>query len=147
MKKKHRRTKNTKQESRAVNVPAGFLTAVLIVCGGYYEWVSAALSVGLTGFLVFRHKKSGELTYPYSFGFAALCLIPLFALCYAVDRGEAFTGFFKFLPFPLFPMVCGQAGKRILFSGRATERLFRIPQYICTVSVHCSRNPMSKTGL
>lgn len=99
------------REERAVGL---LFAGTLISFGGYYELVSALVSIGLLLCLWRMQKKAGQLELPWNFRFAVLCLIPLaalFSLFYAVDWGEAFLGWIKFVPLPLFALAAAQLAK------------------------------------
>lgn len=139
---KAKRENPAKESSGLQNVLTIFLVGTLIAFGGLPEWVSAAVSIGLLAWLFFQARKSKELVYPRSFGFMALCLLPIFAgitLFYAVDRGEALQGVIKFLPLPLFAMAAGQQGAEN--RKQALEIVPTVAVGMTIVSIACVLTP------
>lgn len=91
----------------AMTLFAIFAVAVLAV-GTFYEWVSCALCIMLILWLLFKLKSAKSVTFKFNLTSVACALV---AICYAlsafwaVDKGMAVIGFFKFLPIPLF-LLC-----------------------------------------
>ncbi len=89
----------------------GILLAALVLTGGFHEYLSCALSVLMCIWLLLRLEKGAELILRRSLlalsaavltaGYALTCL-------WAVDRGMALIGFFKFLPCLLYCLCLWQ---------------------------------------
>ncbi len=128
--------------NKTKNALAAFLTGTLLVFGGGPEWVSTAVSIGLLAWLFFQTARTKELAYPRSFGFIALCLIPVFAalaLFYAVDRGEALLGAMKFLSLPIFAIAAVQEGQEK--REQALEWIPPVAAGMTVVSAACAFTP------
>lgn len=88
-----------------------FVSAAPFFAGMFYEPYSALASVFLIGYLFFRLRRQGRLTAALTPELAAVSVTALFyaaSAAWAVDAGMAPIGFIKFLPLPLFVLVCGQ---------------------------------------
>lgn len=88
--------------------PDWILLVSLVLTGGFFEYVSCALSAAMCLYLLIRMGKTGKLliakdiwtsvAVAVSIGYGLTCF-------WAVDRGMAVIGFFKFLPLFLY-MIC-----------------------------------------
>lgn len=93
--------------------------------GGFYEPLSCLFSVFLTGYLLYCQKINGRLYIYKNLPFLSLAVLSaayLFSPFWAVDKGMAILGFFKFLPFLLFAAAIMQ-----IDSSKQTELLDSIP--------------------
>ena len=82
------------------------LLLALLAVGGFHEYISCILCVAMGAWLLLRREKKLQLgASPLSFGVLALCLGYGIVCLWAVDKGMAFVGFFKFLPLLLF-LLC-----------------------------------------
>ena len=82
------------------------LLFALLAVGGFYEYISCILCAAMAVFLLLRGKKKLVLdAAPLSFGVLVLCVGYGVVSLWAVDKGMAFLGFFKFLPLLLF-LLC-----------------------------------------
>ncbi|MDY2627189.1 MAG: O-antigen ligase family protein [Lachnospiraceae bacterium] len=82
--------------------------------GLYFEYQSCAASVVLFLVLVYIKRSTGHLYFRLNDASAAVLVLVLFygiSVGYAVDRGLALWGFFKFLPLFLFLLVMFQLKK------------------------------------
>lgn len=80
----------------------------LCACGLFHEYLSALCAAALTAALVLRARKKGGLTLPLCPVNVLLIAFPflyLLTVLWAADRGEAFSGFVKFLPVSLFTLL------------------------------------------
>ena len=87
------------------------LLAALLSVGTIYECVSCVLSVLSALYLLYILFRRKEINVYFSFTFGVTLLLVLAyaaATLWAVDRGEAFLGFLKFLPLVLFLAVLMQ---------------------------------------
>lgn len=83
----------------------GILVTSLVVAGGFYIWFSCIVSIFLLIAVligVFREKKLVIGKNPFWIAVTVVGVFYLLACLWAVDRGMALFGFFKFLPFPLY---------------------------------------------
>lgn len=92
-----------------------FLTIVLIfsvfATGLFHEFLSCFISVVLCVYLFFICKKKSTFALPLSISSIAVFLISVsygFVSIWAIDRGDAVIGFFKFLPIILFLLIIVQ---------------------------------------
>lgn len=99
-----------KLDSKLKNI--GFLECFfvfsLFATGLFYEWLSCVSSVALCVYLVYLYNKNKKLSVFLSIeSLAVLCIVLFYALTFlwAVDKGMAVFGFFKFLPL-LFFVLC-----------------------------------------
>ena len=85
---------------------------VLPFClGGFYLWASALTTVVLAGMLALLRKSQGKLTLRWNGGMMVFTLLPIAYLVtalWAVDPSQAWMGFVKFLPVPLFYVLLMQ---------------------------------------
>lgn len=81
--------------------------------GGFHEWVSCLYSLALIGILLWGAQREGGLRLQKHLTFFAVLTLACFygvSAFWAVDRGMAIVGFFKFLPLPLFALALMQIG-------------------------------------
>lgn len=93
--------------------------------GGFNEFVSCLLSVAFSGYLLFKFKKNEKLCIKVNLTSIAVSVIVLFygiSVLWALDKGMAFIGFFKFFPLILFLLSFWQTNK--------TNQIFNILPYI-----------------
>lgn len=95
--------------------PMVCVAAVMLVLpfcfGGFYLWASALTTVVLTGILAVLGKTQGKLVIRWNGGMMVFTLLPLAYLVtsvWAVDPGQAWMGFVKYLPAPLFYVLLMQ---------------------------------------
>ena len=100
---------NTSVRKRTVDRQRGLATGLLItslvIAGGFYIWFSCIASVILLIAVlisVFREKKLVISRNPFGIAVLGVGFMYLLVCLWAVDRGMALFGFFKFLPFPLY---------------------------------------------
>ena len=87
------------------------LPAMLVVAGCFHEYVAAAASAVLAVALLVKIAGKKQMLIRLNLAGAAMLLTVLgylFTVIYAVDRGMAFTGFFKVLPPLLFFLLVTQ---------------------------------------
>ena len=88
------------------------LLLALLAVGSFHEYVSCILCVAMAAWLLLRREKKLQLgASPMSFGVLALCFGYGSVCFWAVDKGMAFVGFFKFLPLLLFLLCRRQEDK------------------------------------
>lgn len=88
----------------------GILLVSLLLIGGFHEYISCALSVAMSVWLVVRLLRRKQLCVRKDFltsAVVAVCLGYGLTCFWAVDRGMAFIGFLKFLPLLLY-LLCLQ---------------------------------------
>lgn len=102
------------QKLKALPFSDYILLAALLSLGGFYECISCILCVAMGIFLFLRCRREKKLHIPKDL----LTLSVLVLSCaygivslWAVDKGMAFIGFFKFLPLPLF-LLCRSQEKK-----------------------------------
>ena len=86
------------------------LFASLLLIGGFHEYISCALSVAMSIYLLIRLTEKKTLTVRRDFltsAVVAVCLGYGLTCLWAVDRGMALVGFLKFLPLFLY-LLCLQ---------------------------------------
>lgn len=86
----------------------------LIIIGGFNDFVSCFLSVGISLFLVCKIVKNKQLVIRYSlfnFSIALICIMYGLVAFWAIDSGVAFIGFLKFLPLILYLFALWQTEK------------------------------------
>ncbi len=95
--------------------PMVCVAAVMLVLpfcfGGFYLWASALTTVVLAGMLTLLGKTQGKLVMRWNGGMMVFALLPLAYLVtalWAVDPGQAWMGFVKYLPVPLFYVLLMQ---------------------------------------
>ncbi len=91
--------------NRQKGMAIGILITSLVVAGGFYTWFSCIASVLLmAGILisVFREKRLLIIRNPFGIAVTVVAVCYLLVCLWAIDRGMALFGFFKFLPFPLY---------------------------------------------
>ncbi len=93
-------------------VASAILIAALVLAGGFYTWVSCIISIVLLVLIllrIYKEKKLLILRNPFGIAVTVVGVFYLLVCLWAVDRGMALFGFFKFLPFPLFLIYLEQA--------------------------------------
>lgn len=87
----------------------GFSEAVLLMAlllvGGFHEYISCALTIAMSVFLLIRMKRDGGMKIRRDFltsAVVAVCLGYGLTCFWGVDRGMAVIGFLKFLPLLLY---------------------------------------------
>jgi hypothetical protein len=98
--------KKTQQSTASVT---GLILAVTMVAvGGFHEYIACALSAVLSIVLLMQLEKSRTLRFrksPVTLGLFLVCAGYGLTCLWAVDRGMALIGFFKFLPAALY-LLC-----------------------------------------
>lgn len=95
-------------EKNTVSAAVVLYVLTCVLWGGYYEYVSCALSAALTVCLLLQMYKTKQLAYACSAAFFApivLAAAYLLTAFWAQDKGMAPLGFVKFLPLPLFALL------------------------------------------
>lgn len=90
---------------------AAVMLSLPFCVGGFYLWASALTTVVLTGILAVLGKTQGKLVMRWNGGMMVFTLLPLAYLVtsvWAVDPGQAWVGFVKYLPAPLFYVLLMQ---------------------------------------
>lgn len=90
---------------------AAVMLSLPFCVGGFYLWASALTTVVLTGILAVLGKTQGKLVIRWNGGMMVFTLLPLAYLVtsvWAVDPGQAWMGFVKYLPAPLFYVLLMQ---------------------------------------
>ena len=90
---------------------AAVMLVVPFCLGGFYLWTSALTTVALAGMLTLLGKAQGELVIRWNGGMMVCALLPaayLITALWAVDPGQAWMGFVKYLPIPLFYVLLMQ---------------------------------------
>lgn len=93
------------QDIKKYAFSAWVLAAVLLLVGGFHEYISCALSAVLSGYLLwtFHRKKTMRIRKDLlTSAVVAVCCGYGLSCIWAVDRGMAFVGFLKFLPLLLY---------------------------------------------
>lgn len=93
--------------------------------GGFYEPLSCLFSVFLTGYLLYCQRKNGRLYICKNLPLLSLAVLTaayFLSPFWAVDKGMAILGFFKFLPFLLFAAAVMQ-----IDSSEQTDLLNTVP--------------------
>lgn len=97
------------------------LPVALLLAGSFHEYVSCILSVAMGGYLLVRIQKNQGLFVRKSLlalSMTVLCAGYGMTCLWAVDRGMALVGFFKFLPLVLYLLCLWQTeGESNLLSG------------------------------
>ena len=104
----------------------------LFFVGIFYEYLSSVLSVVLLVWLTVRLIKTGKLKVEMSVTFIAVSVLVIsYAVTsiWALDRGTAIFGFFKFLPLFLYTLVLMQDG-----DGKE-KVIFGLPYVITAMTV------------
>lgn len=84
------------------------LAVTMVAVGGFHEYIACALSAVLSVVLLVRLEKSRTLRFrksPVMLGVFLLCAGYGLTCLWAIDRGMALIGFFKFLPAALY-LLC-----------------------------------------
>ncbi|MBQ6830946.1 MAG: O-antigen ligase family protein [Clostridia bacterium] len=105
------------------------LYASFFFVGIFHEYQSCVLAIALLVWLIVEAVKHDRLTIEITWPFIAAVVLMLgYAVTplWAIDRGEAVFGFFKFLPLPLYGLVLMQR-------QHDRERIIRALPYISTV--------------
>ena len=90
---------------------AAVMLSLPFCVGGFYLWASALTTVVLTVILAVLGKTQGKLVIRWNGGMMVFTLLPLAYLVtsvWAVDPGQAWMGFVKYLPAPLFYVLLMQ---------------------------------------
>lgn len=90
------------------------LVAALVLAGGYFEIISAVLTVGLLviSMILIWRKKGFRIGKGWNtIAITVVCIGYLVVSLWAVDRGTAVLGFVKFIPFLLYYLILGQIGE------------------------------------
>lgn len=93
------------QSIKKYSFSAWALAAVLLLIGGFHEYISCALAAVLSGWLLwtlYKQKKLNIRKDLLTSAVVAVCFGYLLSCLWAVDRGMAFVGFVKFLPLILY---------------------------------------------
>lgn len=101
-------------QTRKLSFSGVLLMLVLLAVGGFHEYVSCAASVVMCLYLAIRLIKRKELNIRKSLlSLAVLLLCAGYGLTvfWAVDRGMAWIGFWKFLPAALYLLCLWQNGE------------------------------------
>ena len=91
--------------NRHSGTATGILLSALVIAGGFYIWFSCIVSVVLMIMIlveIFNQKKLVIIKNPFGIATIVMGFFYLILCLWAVDRGMALFGFFKFLPFPLY---------------------------------------------
>lgn len=105
------------QKRKAIPFSDCILLLSLLAVGSFYEYISCVLCVCMGIWLLCRKEKTLSLdSGPLSFGVLVLCAGYGIVCFWAVDKGMAFVGLFKFLPLLLFLLCRGQEQKESMFS-------------------------------
>lgn len=104
---------------KRLTVPDWVLLGALLLTGGFHEYVSCAVSVVLSLYLIMRMARSKALYVQLdavTLAVTALCAGYGFSCFWAVDRGMAWIGFVKFLPLLLYTVSLRQEenGRQVL---------------------------------
>ncbi len=97
--------KGCRKVNRHSGTATGILLSALVIAGGFYIWFSCIVSVALMIMIlveIFNQKKIVIIKNPFGIAVMVVGLFYLLSCLWAVDRGMALFGFFKFLPFPLY---------------------------------------------
>ena len=89
--------------------------AALLLVGGFHEYISCALTVAMSVYLLLRLCRGKKLTVQKDFltsAVVALCLGYGLTCLWAIDSGMAFIGFLKFLPVFLY-LFCLQQEQKL----------------------------------
>lgn len=92
----------------------GILLLSLLLVGSFHEYISCLLACLMSGYLLFRMHKDGQLVIPQSFltlVIGIVCLSYGLSCFWAIDKGMAAVGFLKFLPLFLYMIVLQQKGQ------------------------------------
>lgn len=95
--------------------PVGILAAALLLAGSFHESISCILSVAMGLWLLLQIRGNKGLFIEKSLlSLAVLVLCAGYGITclWAVDRGMALVGFFKFLPLPLFLLCLWQTDRQ-----------------------------------
>ena len=101
--------------------------------GSYVELIGCVSTVLLGAAVLFalqRAERPVVYNTLWAAGIAVLCFSYLFTVLYAVDRGLALLGFFKFLPLALFAFLCMQysaAERQLLLHAVPAVGLLQLP--------------------
>jgi len=106
-------------DQKKISIPDIILLASIVLVGGFHEYISCALAIAQSVYLLLRLRKAKTLRlrsgfWSLSMGF--LCAFYGLSCIWAVDRGMAFVGFLKFLPVGLYLLCIWQEenGKTVL---------------------------------
>ena len=110
------------QSMRKTSFSTWAFWTVLLLVGGFHEYISCVLAAVLSGYLLWRLSKKKTLKIrkdlltsaivAVCFGYGLTCI-------WGVDKGMAFVGFLKFLPLLLY-LICLQQEEN---AGQALEML------------------------
>jgi len=87
------------------------LPVLLVLVGGFHEYIACAASVAMCGYLFLRLRRGGELLVRRdltALAVGAVCLGYGLSCLWAVDPGMALLGFVKFLPVGLYALCLWQ---------------------------------------
>lgn len=116
------------KQLKRCDFPDWILMAMVLAVGGFHEFIGAAFSVVLCIYLIFRIKKQLVLKNSLlGWSVAVLVFFYGFSTLYAVDKGMAWVGFWKFLPLILY-LVC-------LWQREREGQLLHILPYFGAVTV------------
>lgn len=107
---------------KQLTFPDVLLPVLLVLVGGFHEYIACAASVAMCGYLLLRLRRGGELLVRRdltALAVGAVCLGYGISCLWAVDPGMALLGFVKFLPVGLYALCLWQEQGR----GRILEFL------------------------
>lgn len=105
------------QKCKAIPFSDWILLLSLLAIGSFYEYISCALCMIMGIWLLCQKKKTLRMPIDaLSLSVATVCLAYGVVCLWAVDKGMAFVGFFKFLPLVLFLLCRAQEQKESVFS-------------------------------
>ena len=107
-------------DQKKISIPDIILLASIVLVGGFHEYISCALVIAQSVYLLLRLRKANTLRIRkdlWSLAVGVLCAAYGLTCLWAVDRGMAFVGFLKFLPVGLYLLCIWQEenGRTVLF--------------------------------
>ncbi len=108
-----------------------FLMLSIICVGGFHEYISCILAVAMSVYLLVKVKRQKQFVFYFNFlsiSVISICLFYGLTCLWAVDKGMAFIGLFKFLPILLYLFILWQENAFL-------ERLFAVLPFFAAVVV------------
>ncbi len=128
---------------KKISFSDGVLTMALILIGGFHEYISCALSIAMSVYLLLRINRVKTLTVRKDIltsAVVAICLGYGLSCLWALDKGMALIGFLKFLPLILY-VLCLQQEKEV---GNVLDILPALAAVMVIVSVVGMQIPVMK---
>lgn len=98
---------------KKLKFPDWILLTMLLLAGGFHEYISCILSAVMCFYLLIRFWKTKKCTLSWDLlpvSVAVICIGYGVTCLWAVDKGMAFVGFLKFLPLMLYVFCLWQEG-------------------------------------